>query len=156
MGEQGLQLKPFYLEQRIVAKYVDWFNQEEYREVLFAGTPRTKEDVEAWITACMQDPQREYFFVYLNGELIGHIGLRGINRKLKHAEVGSFFPDKSHQEGETMKEGLLFLIDKAKQLGITLLTADFVLEESTRLQSFLAVGFTRTPTAPHYLTLKII
>lgn len=150
-----IKFRSFYLAQHIIAKYVDWFNQEEYREALYSGTPRTKEDVRAWIAACIEDPQREYFFVYASGELIGHIGLRGINQKLKHAEVGSFFPHKRQRQGEVMEKGLLFLISKATKLGIKLLTADFVLTDSPHLKPFLKVGFTRTPFAPHYLTLHL-
>lgn len=154
-GAMDLEFKQFQLSENIVARYVQWFNRSEYREVLYAGTPRTKADVRAWITACIEDPQREYFHVYLSGRLIGHIGLRGVDRRYSHAQIGSFFPDDKHRYGEVMEKSLKYLIKAAKESGIELLTADFVLEASPHLDRFLATGFTRTPTVPHFMTLKI-
>jgi RimJ/RimL family protein N-acetyltransferase len=122
---------------------------------LYEGTPKTREEVRAWILDCIEDESKRYFFVFRNDKLIGHIGLREINFKRKHADIGSFFPNKRDWDGRPMYDALKFIIEEARKLGLKLLAADFENEKDKKIALFNKSGFTPNPLAPHYLTLKL-
>lgn len=150
-----ISFRPFFFSQKILDQYCQWFNNKRFLKVLYQGTPKTKNEVKAWIIGSAEDPSKRYFFVFKNKKLIGHIGLKNINFKLKHADVGSFFAESSHRKGKAMETALEFLVEKAKELGLQLLTADFVDQNQPQIKPFLKAGFTPGPQASHYLTLSI-
>lgn len=153
-----LKFKPFIFLAKIAEKYSRWFKERRFVGVLYQGTPKTKEEVRAWIIDCSQDPSKRYFFVFQKNKLLGHIGFRNINFKMKHGEVGSFFADARNRSGRVMEQALEFILAEAKKLNLRFLTADFVEARDAKrpgTKPFLKAGFLPNPGAPHYLTFKL-
>ena len=151
----AIKFIPFFFSQKILEQYYLWFNNKRFQGILYQGTPKLKNEVKAWIIDSIEDPSKRYFFVFRNDKLIGHIGIKNINFKLKHADVGSFFIDGRDRRGKTMVEALKFIIKETQKLNLKLLAADFVDEFQLQIKPFLKSGFVQNPQAPHYLTLKL-
>lgn len=136
--------------------YFKFFNNKRFKGVLYKGTPKTREEVRAWIVDCIEDKSKRYYFVFRGDKLIGHIGLRGINPTAGgHTDIGSFFPNKQDWNGKPMENSLKHIIKEARELNLKLLAADFEDEKSPRIKIYKRVGFTPNPLATHYLTLQI-
>jgi hypothetical protein len=154
MGDKGIFFRPFYLSEEIVERYFEWFNRAENRVRLYDGTPMGREEVRAWIISRIEDKKGEYFFAYKGDEMVGHIGLRGINRVKNFGGIGTFIPEKKIR-ADALERGIQYLINVSNNINLELLTAEFVDEEQDIISFFLEAGFVRVVGAPNYLTLKL-
>jgi hypothetical protein len=155
MGSSEIKFRPFYIDGKVIKKYVEWFNKGEYKDILYEGTPRSKKDVKAWIISMIEDKSKRCYFVFKGGILLGNIELTRINFKTKTAQVHSFFASLRDWTGKPMRESLQFIIGEAGKLELSLLGADFGKEYEKLSKQFIKSGFIRDIQAPHYFTLRI-
>lgn len=93
-----IKLKPFFLEEDLcldpiglhaLRDYQRWFTRPSGKQ---GGVirPRTLEDLKAWLVEISRNRKNCYFSIRTQGENIGHLGIREINREEGEGELDVF------------------------------------------------------------------
>ena len=98
------------------AFYFQAFNAAD-RRYLFATSPRTKFDIRIWLDNLLKDESYSYESIYYQAKLVGHVGLKHINHRLKISSFGTLvYPHKLWPKiGRKIFERL---IEKAKETNL--------------------------------------
>lgn len=152
----GLEFKPFQYSSEVLEVYFAWFNNEKLRQKLglYKGTPRSKEDIKAYLLDFTQAPSFEYFHVVKSGQIIGHVGLKNKNKVTSSAEFG-FLLGRLKDKEKIFEKALEFIIKLAKKQKLKALclnsqkASDFGMKIAC--QKF---GFKPDVLKPQFLTLS--
>jgi RimJ/RimL family protein N-acetyltransferase len=93
--EVALLFCPPLDEQREAKTFVDWFNDNRVRQYLGRSSGMSESGELGWIHGQDKKPDDLIWFVYVDGQPIGSIGLHRIDRTNAQAEMGINIGDKS-------------------------------------------------------------
>jgi hypothetical protein len=93
-----IKLKPFFLEKdlcldpigpHVLRDYQQWFTRLRVNQEGMIR-PKTLEDIKAWLVEISKNKKNCYFSIRTQGENIGHLGIREINREEGEGELDFF------------------------------------------------------------------
>jgi hypothetical protein len=108
-----IKLKPFFLEKdlsldpigpHVLRDYQQWFARPR-RDQGGMVRPRTLEEIKAWVVEISKNRKNCYFSIRTQGENIGHLGIREINREDGEGELDIFLA-KTGVRGSLEKKAL--------------------------------------------------
>lgn len=150
-----ISLIPFKFSPQLLDLYYEWFNDFRNQDILYKQTPKTKEEIKAWMVDTEKNPNSRYFFLKQNNKFLGHIGLRDISWEVKAAEIGSFVPGQSIWRLSQGIEVAETLFRKAKDFGLKILLADFEETPSPLWTLLKKIGFQPSPGQENLLTFSL-
>src|SRR3989344_668416 len=83
-----IRLEPVEHTRETLTKWVEWINDPDIRQWMYADLPRSAEDINHWLYNATHDPRRHYFSIRADGKLIGFVSLRQDHAPDTTGEVG--------------------------------------------------------------------
>lgn len=92
-----IRLEPVAHTQETLGKWIEWINDPEIRKWMYNDLPHSPEDINLWLYNATHDPNRHYFSISADNNLIGIVSLRQDQAPNTTGEIGIVIGEKEYQ-----------------------------------------------------------
>jgi RimJ/RimL family protein N-acetyltransferase len=141
---RGKRISLRAIERDDLPRYIVWLNDSEVTYHLLPRLPMNLEDETDWYERQRKDETTQHFAVVINEEeqLIGSIGLMGINYHEQRAELGIFIGDKTQWGKGYGREAIRLLLGYAfAEMNLHRVFLRVDASHTAAIRSYLSCGF---------------
>lgn len=151
---KGLQFIELTNDREVFEFHKKSFQSPRLRKILYKTTPHTDKEIIDWLKDVSNRDDHSYFSIYLNGKIIGHIGLDRKEKESSSARIGCFLADPD-KWGIYGKQIFSYIIKQADNEGLQFVYIDIASTEPTQIRQLENLGFHKSPHRDHVLFLNI-
>ncbi|MBL7078079.1 winged helix-turn-helix domain-containing protein [Candidatus Shapirobacteria bacterium] len=150
---QGLEFIPFSPDSKLLRFHLREFKKPQTRQNLFTFTPKSKDQIKAWLNNLIYNPAFAYWLITKNNHPLGHIGLKMINQKEKQASIGTFLKHKRYlqKHGKTIYR---FILHRGQKRNLKIIFKDICQYPQTTTKILKKLGFKKSARSSHFFFLN--